>query len=70
LLLEKNLQLMLSTSLEDKEEVEVFLVDSGRTVHVDVERVLPLPEELQQESNQIKHLAFLFHLKVINYLAD
>jgi hypothetical protein len=44
--------------------VEVFLVDSGRTVHVDLEKVLPLSEELQQESNQIKQLAFLFHLKV------
>ena len=43
----------------------MFLVDTGRTVRVDIDRVLPLSEDMLLESNSIKHLAFLFNLKVV-----
>ncbi len=49
---------------EDKIQVKVFLVDSGRTVLTGPENVRQLPEQLQQEFTSIKYLAFLFHLKV------
>jgi hypothetical protein len=49
---------------EDKIQVKVFLVDSGRTVLTCLENIRQLPEQLRQEFTTIKYLAFLFHLKV------
>ena len=54
---------MVSTG-EKTTEVKVFLVDSGRTVLADVDNVCLLPDQLHQESQGIKQLAFLFQLRV------
>ncbi len=54
---------------DDKIQVKVFLVDSGRTVITGLENIRQLPEQLRQEFTTIKYLAFLFNLKV-NKLLD
>jgi hypothetical protein len=62
-------QQQVSGAPEDKIQVKVFLVDSGKTVVTGLENIRQLPEQLQQEFTTIKYLAFLFHLKV-NKLLD
>jgi hypothetical protein len=62
-------QQQVSGAPEDKIQVKVFLVDSGRTVLTGLENIRQLPAQLQQEFTTIKYLAFLFHLKV-NKLSD
>jgi hypothetical protein len=57
-------QQQVSGAPEDKIQVKVFLVDSGKTVLTGLENIRQLPEQLQQEFTTIKYLAFLFHLKV------
>jgi hypothetical protein len=57
-------QQQVSGAPEDKIQVKVFLVDSGRTVLTGPENIRQLPEQLRQEFTTIKYLAFLFHLKV------
>jgi hypothetical protein len=57
-------QQQVSGAPEDKIQVKVFLVDSGRTVLTGLDNIRPLPEQLRQEFTLIKYLAFLFHLKV------
>jgi hypothetical protein len=57
-------QQQVSGAPEDKIQVKVFLVDSGKTVLTGLENIRQLPEQLRQEFTTIKYLAFLFHLKV------
>jgi hypothetical protein len=58
------------SGVEDKIQVKVFLVDSGKTVVTGLENIRQLPEQLRQEFTTIKYLAFLFHLKVNKLLPD